>query len=82
MTRTSTLVTPAILSSVLPPVVVKATGTADTPAAPQARVETAAATAPAPTAQDTACTRRAKVVYAGYGEANAAACAATAEIRR
>ncbi len=82
MTRTSTIVTLAILSSVLTPVVVKATGMNETPAAQQAKVEKAAVATPAGAAQEPACARRVKVVYAGYGEAQAAACAATAEIRR
>ena len=83
MTRTSTIVTLAILSSVLTPVVVKATGMTETPAAaPQAKVETASVSTPAAAAQEPACMRRVKVVYAGYGEAHSAACAASAELRR
>ena len=84
MTRTSTIVTLALLSSVLTPVVVKATGMAETPAVQQAKVETAAVKAPAAAAQEPACTRRVKVVYAGYGEAHSAACptTATADLRR
>jgi hypothetical protein len=84
MTRTTTIVTLAILSSILTPVVVSATGTTQKAATPepQARIETAAATTPAPAAETPACTRRVKVVYAGYGEAHAAACAATADTRR
>ena len=83
MTRTSTIVTIAILSSILTPVVVKATGTTqqNSAAVQPAKVEVAAVTTPAPAAEDSACTRRVKVVYAGYGEAHAAACAAV-EIRR
>ena len=82
MTRTSTIVTLAILSSVLTPVVVKATSMAERPAAArQATIETAAVATPA-SAQEPACTRRVKVVYAGYGEAHAAACPVTAETRR
>ena len=84
MTRTSTIVTIAILSSILTPVVVKATATRpEAPAPVQAvKVEVAAVTAPASVAAEPACTRRVKVVYAGYGEAHAAACAATADTRR
>jgi hypothetical protein len=83
MTRTSTIVTLAILSSVLTPVVVKATGMAETPAAArQATVETAAVAAPASSAQEPACMRRVKVVYAGYGEAHAVACTTAPQMRR
>ncbi len=82
MTRASTLVTLAILSSVLAPVVVKATGVNEAPAVQGAKVETAAVTTPAGGAEAPACTRRVKVVYAGYGEAHAAACAVTADVRR
>ena len=82
MTRASTLVTLAILSSVLAPVVVKATGVNETPAVREAKVETAAVTTVAGATLEPACTRRVKVVYAGYGEAHAAACAVTADVRR
>ena len=84
MTRTSIIVTLTVLSSVLTPVVVKATGTSTEASAPveQAKVEMAVATTPAPATPDMACIRRVKVVYAGYGEAHAAACAASAEMRR
>jgi hypothetical protein len=83
MTRTSTLVTLAILSSVLTPVVVKATGMNEAPAAArQAKVETASLATTNGAAQPPACARRVKIVYAGYGEAHAAACAATADLRR
>ena len=82
MTRTPTIVTLALLSSLLTPVVVKATGIAETAApAQQAKVEMAAVTTPAPAAEP-ACTRKVKVVYAGYGEVHAAACATTADLRR
>jgi hypothetical protein len=81
MTRTSTLVTLALLSSLLTPVVVMATGTDKSAPADQAKVETAALTAPA-SAAEPACARRVKVVYAGYGESHAAACATTADLRR
>ena len=81
MTRTSTIVTLAILSSILTPVVVKATGTSpDTSATvQQAKVETPATTtmAAAP-----ACNRPVKVVYGAFSEVHAAACSVTAEIRR
>jgi hypothetical protein len=81
MTRTSTIVTLALLSSVLTPVVVKATGTDKSAPAQQAKVEMAAATTPAAAAEP-ACARKVKVVYAGYGEAHAAACTTTADLRR
>jgi hypothetical protein len=81
MTRTSTIVTLALLSSVLTPVVVKATGTDKSAPAQQAKVEMASVTAPAPAAEPS-CARKVKVVYAGYGEAHAAACATTADLRR
>jgi hypothetical protein len=81
MTRTSTIVTLALLSSVLTPVVVMATGMTEAPAGREAKVETAALSAPAAAAQEPACARRVKVVYAGYGEAHAAACA-TASVQR
>jgi hypothetical protein len=83
MTRTPTIVTLALLSSLLTPVVVKATGIAETTApAQQAKVEMAAVTTSAPVAAEPSCTRKVKVVYAGYGEAHAAACANTADLRR
>jgi hypothetical protein len=84
VTRTSTILTLAILSSVLTPVVVMATGRGpETPAPVQeAKIEAAAVTTSATTAEQPACARRVKVVYAGYGEAQAAACPAPAEIRR
>jgi hypothetical protein len=81
MTRTSTIVTLALLSSVLTPVVVKATGTDKSAPAQQAKVEMAAVTTPVAAAEP-ACARKVKVVYAGYGEAHAAACATTADLRR
>ena len=83
MTRTSSIVTLAILASILTPVVVKATGATPEKSAAvrEAKVETTGSTTAAPTGQP-ACVRRVKVVYAGYGEAHAAACATTAEIRR
>ncbi len=82
MTRTTTIVTLALLSSVLTPVVVKATGTDKSAPAQQAKVEMTAVTAPAPAAPEPSCARKVKVVYAGYGEAHAAACAASTEMRR
>jgi hypothetical protein len=77
MTRTSTIVTLAILSSVLTPVVVKATSPE---ASPQAKVEAAAVTTDS--AAPSSCGRKVKVVYAGYGEGQGGACATTAELRR
>jgi hypothetical protein len=86
VTRTSTIVTLALLSSILTPVVVMATSAGpETSAAtaPQAKVEMAAVTTtPAQAAEAPACTRRVKVVYAGYGEAQGNACPASAELRR
>ena len=83
MTRTTTIVTLALLSSILTPVVVKATDTVQSRATvQQAKVETGAMTTQAPAAETPACARRVKVVYAGYGEAHAAACTVTAEMRR
>ena len=87
MTRTSAIVTIAILSSILTPVVVKATGAKPETAAAsqQAKVEMAAGTTPAsdPTsAAESRCTRQVKVVYGGFGEVHAAACATTADLRR
>lgn len=83
MTRTSTIVTLAVLSLILTPVVVKATGTSpETSAAvQQTKVETAAVLAQA-SAGAPACARQVKVVYAGYGEAHGAACAVSGGIRR
>jgi hypothetical protein len=79
MTRTSAVVTIAILSSILTPVVVKATGTTSeqSAAVQQATVET---TTPARSSEP-ACTRTVKVVYGGFSEAHAAACAASASLR-
>ena len=83
MNRIPALATIALLSSILTPVVVSATGSSQTTAAPeaQARIETAATTS-AEAGADAACTRRVKVVYAGYGEGKGAPCAVTAVIRR
>jgi hypothetical protein len=82
MTRSTTIVTLAVLSSILTPVVVMATDTNQgRPAAQQAKAEAATTTKPQ-SAEAPACARRVKVVYAGYGEAHAAACAVTAEMRR
>jgi hypothetical protein len=81
MTRSTTLVTLALLSSILTPVVVKATDTTGRSAAvQQAKVETAAVTTE--TSATPACARKVKVVYGGFGEVHAAACAVTAEMRR
>ena len=77
MTRTSALIALAAASALLTPVVVHATGTA--PKA-QASIEkaapvAAAALAAAPESTATACARKVKVVYAGYGNMHEAACA-------
>jgi hypothetical protein len=94
MTRTSTVLILALMSSILTPVVVSATGAqADKPAAPVqqiaqvqlAQAETAVpsvATAVVAAPETPTCTRRIKVVYAGYGEARADACAVAADTRR
>ena len=83
MNRIPALVTIALLSSILTPVVVSATGNSQTtPAAAQVRVETVAASTSGGTDAEVACARRVKVVYAGYGEGKGVPCAATAEIRR
>jgi hypothetical protein len=67
MTRTSALIALAAASALLTPVVVHATGAA--PKA-QASIEKAA-----PESTATACARKVKVVYAGYGNMHEAACA-------
>ena len=85
MTRSTTIVTLAILSSILTPVVVKATDTTQSRSAAvqQAKVEMAAVTTKTSSAAETpACARKVKVVYGGFGEVHAAACAVTAELRR
>ena len=84
MTRSTTIVTLALLSSILTPVVVKATDTTGRSAAvQQAKVETAAVTTETSASAATpACVRTVKVVYGGFGEVHAAACAVTAEMRR
>ena len=83
MTRTSTILTIALVSSILTPVVVKATGAGPEAGAAvqQAKVEVVASPAAAVTDGST-CAKRVKVVYAGYGEAHSAACSVTAEMRR
>jgi hypothetical protein len=84
VTRTSTIVTLAILSSILTPVVVKATGMSpETSAAVQpAKIEAPAVTTLAAAPATPACNRSVKVVYGAFSEVHAAACAVTAEIRR
>jgi hypothetical protein len=85
MTRSTTIVTLALLSSILTPVVVKATDTAQGRSAvvQQAKVETAAVRTETPAIAATpACARKVKVVYGGFGEVHAAACAVTAEMAR
>jgi hypothetical protein len=76
MTRTSTLIALAAASALLTPVVVHATGAA--PKAPVEKVASAAAPVAASMAESApaACARKVKVVYAGYGETHAMACAA------
>ena len=81
MNRLSTVLILTGLASVLTPVVVSATGI--TPSQPAAQVESKAEAAPAQArAEEPACTRRVKVVYAGYGEGRGATCAVTAEAQR
>ena len=81
MSRLSTVLILTALSSVLTPVVVSATGIK--PDKPAAQTQPAKAEVPAQTrADEPACTRRVKVVYAGYGEGRGAACTVTAEIQR
>jgi len=84
VTRTSTIVTLAILSSILTPVVVKATGTSPEASATvqQAKVETPSTTTIAASTGTPACNRPVNVVYGAFSEAHAAACTVTAEIRR
>jgi hypothetical protein len=83
VTRTSTIVTLAILSSILTPVVVKATGMSPetSTTVQQAKAEAPAMTTITATATP-ACNRPVKVVYGAFSEVHAAACAVTAEIRR
>jgi hypothetical protein len=81
MNRLSTVLILTGLASVLTPVVVSATGI--TPTKPAAQAESKAEATPAQArAGEPACTRRVKVVYAGYGEGRGAACAVTAEVQR
>ena len=77
MTRTSALIALAAASALLTPVVVHATGAAPKARAPIEKAAPAAAAppAPAPESTSTACTRKVKVVYAGYGDIHEAACA-------
>jgi hypothetical protein len=84
VTRTSTIVTLAVLSSILTPVVVKATGTTPEQSATvqQAKVEVAAVTTPAIASEESPCGRRVKVVYASFAEVHAAACSAQVGIGR
>ena len=81
MTRASTIVTIAVLSAILAPVAVSATGSTQKPAAPeqQVKIEKAVLTATA-SADEPACPRRVKVVYAGYGEGNRGTC--SGDVRR
>jgi hypothetical protein len=70
MNRTVTLVAITLISALATPVVVNAT-------TPKPKADAAAATVIAPTAL--ACTRPVRVVYAGYGEGQATACAASVQ---
>jgi len=78
MNRTAALLTIALLSSLATPLVVQATTPAPrepvaAPVAVQASVQTAAIET-TPAVAEPACTRKVKVVYAGYGETKAGAC--------
>ena len=77
MTRTSALIALAAASALLTPVVVHATGAAPKARAPieKAAPAAAVAVAAAPESTTTACARKVKVVYAGYGNMHEAACA-------
>ena len=68
----------AAASALLSPVVVHATGAAPKASAPIERAApvSAAALAAAPESTATACARKVKVVYSGYGDMHEAACAA------
>ena len=83
MSRASTIVTIAVLSAILAPVAVSATGSTQTSAAPeqQAKIEKAVLTSTI-SADEPTCVRRVKVVYAGYGEGNRGSCSATGDVRR
>jgi hypothetical protein len=83
MTRLVTIVTFAAAVSILTPVVVSATGATQKPAAADKtpQVETTGSIGAA-RAEQPACARRVKVVYAGYGEGQGASCAVTADVRR
>ncbi len=75
MTRTSALIALAAASALLTPVVVHATGVAPKAQAPIEKAAPAAvALAAAPESTATACARKVKVVYAGYGDMHEAAC--------
>ena len=79
MTRTSSILGLALLSSLLTPVVVSATGMAakEPASAQQAASATAPATAAVATEAAPACAaRKVKVIYAGYGEGQSCADAA------
>jgi len=77
MNRLSTLIALAAASALLSPVVVHATGAAPKAPAPVEKAGPAvAAPTAAPESTATACARAVKVIYAGYGEAHATACAA------
>ena len=83
MTRTATIVTFAVLVSILTPAIASAAGATDKAPAMdrEAKVETTGSITSAP-AEEPACGRRIKVVYAGYGEAKNTPCTAAADVRR
>jgi hypothetical protein len=67
MTRTATLVAITLLSAIAAPVVVNAT-------TPKTNAVVAVVPVSAPRAEAPTCARTIKVVYAGYGEAQATPC--------
>ena len=70
MTRTATLVAITLISALATPVVVHAT----TSKAPVTGVEPAMVASAQPQAVEATCARPVRVVYAGYGEGQAAPC--------
>jgi hypothetical protein len=85
MRRVPTILILTIVSSVLAPVVVSATGAAQDKVATTVQLDKAPTTVVrTSTGGDgaAACTRRVKVVYAGYGEGQGAPCTVTATVQR
>ena len=80
MRRVPTVLILTIVSSVLAPVVVSATGAAQDKAAATVQPDRPATTAVhTGNGAEAACTRRVKVVYAGYGEGQGAPCTVTVQ---